>query len=220
MQCIFCLKYVFVFKFSEMDKDEHDFVIAVSLNAQNMPYFRKISLELLDKHPISKTGYSFLTYNSRVKTINTFQKKYSSDSQVKSVIEQLPSRVGSTSRVDLALAEAKKLFANGSGSRPHARKVVIIYTDQDQTGEAAAGKTSKAMEAEGVQIIFVVLKMRYVPPICEVVTPNKESCIPTTKEEPKETVDKIDEVLKEGKFGVKNKCSSSRKLVILFVVIA
>ena len=192
-------------KFSEMDEDEHDFVIAVSLDAQNMPYFRKISLELLDKNPISKTGYSFLTYNSRVKTVNTFQKKYSSDSEVKSVIEKLPSRVGSASRLDLALVEAQKLFANGSGSRPHARKVVIIYTDQDQTGDAAAGKTSKAMEAGGIQIIFVVLKMRYVPRICEEVTPNKESCIPTTKEEPKKTIDKIDKVLKGGTFRVKNK---------------
>lgn len=192
-----------------MDEDEHDFVIAVSLNAQNMPYFRKMSLELLDKHPISEAGYSFLTYNSRVRTVNTFQKKYSSDSQVKSVIKKLPSRVGRTSRLDLALAEAKKLFANGSGSRPHAKKVVIIYTDQDQTGDAAAGKTSKAMEAEGIQIIFVVLKMRYVPPICEVVTPNKESCIPTTTEEPKKTVNKIDEVLKKGMLGVDKKVSCS-----------
>ena len=197
------------FTFSEMDEDEHDFVIAVSLSAQNMPYFRKISLELLDKHPISETGYSFLTYKSRVKTVNTFQKKYSSDSQVKSVIEKLPSRVGRTSRLDLALAEAKKLFANGSGSRPHANKVVIIYTDQDQTGDAAAGKTSKAMEGEGIQVIFVVLKMRYIPSICEVVTPNKESCIPTTKEEPKKTVDKIDEVLKKGMLEVNNKVSCS-----------
>lgn len=197
------------FKLSEMDEAEHDFVIAVSLNAQNMPYFRKIALELLNKHPISETGYSFLTYNSRVKTINTFRKKYSSDSQVKSVIEKLPSRVGRTSRLDLALAEAKKLFANGSGSRPHARKVVIIYTDQDQTGDDAADKTSKAMLAEGIQIIFVVLKMRYLPPICEVVTPNKESCIPTIKEEPKKTVDKIDDVLKKGMLGVNNKVSCS-----------
>ena len=197
------------FKLSEMDEDEHDFVIAVSLNTQNMPYFRKIALELLDKHAISETGYSFLTYNSRVKTINTFRKKYSSDSQVKSVIEKLPSRVGRTSRLDLALAEVKKLFANGSGSRPHARKVVIIFTDQDQTGDDAADKTSKAMLAEGIQIIFVVLKMRYLPPICEVVTPNKESCIPTKKEEPKKTVDKIDDVLKKGMLGVNNKVSCS-----------
>jgi len=174
-----------------------------------MPYFRKMSLELLDKHPIGETAYSFLTYNSRVKTVNTLRKKYSSDSQVKSVIENLSSRVGRTSRIDLALAEAKKLFANGSGSRPHAKKVVIIYTDQDQTGDDAAGKTSKAMEAEGIQIIFVVLKMRYVPSICEVVTPNKESCIPTTKEEPKKTVDKIDEVLKKGMLGVDKKGSCS-----------
>lgn len=214
MHTMFFLPKVCSFNFSEVKGYEHDVVIAVSLDAQNMPYFRKISLELLNQHPISETGYSFLTYNSRVKTINTFQKKYSSDSQVKSVIEKLPSRVGSTSRLDLALAEAKKLFANGSGSRPHAKKVVIIYTDQDQTGDDAAGKTSKAMEAEGIQIIFVVLNMRYVPPACEVVTPNKESCIPTTTttEELKKVVDKIDEVLKKGKFGVNNEVRLWSKL--------
>lgn len=184
-----------------MKEDEYDFVIAVSLGARNMPYFRKASLELLDKHPIIRTAYSFLTYNSGVKTINTFQKKYSSDSEVKTVIDNIPSRVGSTSRLDLALAEAKKLFTNGSGSRPHAKKVAVIYTDQDQTGDDAAAGTSKAMEAEGIQIIFVVLNMRYVPPACEVVTPNKDSCIPTTTDkDTKEVVDKIDEVLKGGMF--------------------
>lgn len=194
-------KIYFLFYFTEMKEDEYDFVIAVSLGAQNMPYFKKVSLELLDKHPISKTDYSFLTYNSGVKTINTFQKKYSSDSQVKSVIENLSSRVGSASRLDLALAEAKKLFTNGSGSRPHAKKVVVIYTDQDQTGDDAAAKTSKAMEAEGIQIIVVVLNTRYVPPFCEAVTPNKDSCIPTTTDKnPEKVVDKIDEVLKEGMF--------------------
>lgn len=189
---------------TEMKEDEYDFVIAVSLGARNMPHFRKISLELLDKHPISKRGYSFLTYNSGVKTINTFQKTYSSDSQVKSVIENLPSRVGSTSRLDLALAEAKMLFTNGSGSRPHAKKVVVIYTDQEQTGDDAAAEISKAMEGEGIQVIVVVLNTRYVPPFCEVVTPNKDSCIPTTTdEEPNEVVGKIDNVLKQGMFEVK-----------------
>ncbi len=190
-----------------MKEDEYDFVIAVSLGAQNMPFFRKVSLELLDEHPISKTAYSFLTYNSGVKTINTFQKKYSSDSQVKSVIENLSSRVGSTSRLDLALAEAKKLFANSSGSPPNAKKVVVIYTDQEQTGNDAAAKTSKALEAEGIQIIVVVINTRYVPPFCEAVTPNKDSCIPTTTDkDPDEVVDKIDEVLKGGMFEVHVVC--------------
>lgn len=188
-----------------MKGDEHDFVIAVSLGAENMPSFREISLELLNNHPISRTGYSFLTYNSGVKTINTFKQKFSSDSQVKNIIENLPSRVGLSSRLDLALAEAKKLFSNGSGSRPHAKKVVVIYTDQDQTGDtAAATELSKVMEAEGIQIIVVVLDMVNPPPICEVVAPNKESVILIIDEGPKEVVDKIDKVLTEGKFGAVN----------------
>lgn len=56
--------------------------------------------------------------------------------------------------------------------------------------------------------------MRYVPPACEVVTPNKESCIPTTTttEELKKVVDKIDEVLKKGKFGVNNEVRLWSKL--------
>ena len=170
-----------------------------------MPHFRRISLELLDRHPISNTGYSFLTYNSGVRRIRTFQRKFSSDSQVKSVIEKLPSRLGFRSRLDLALADAKKLFASGLGSRPHARKVVVIYTDQEQTGSdaAAAAEISKAMEAEGIQIIVVLLNMRNIPPICEVITPNKISIIPLKPDEgPKKGVDKIDEVLKGGMFGV------------------
>ena len=161
-------------------------------------------MELLDKHPIRDTGYSFLTYNSGVKTINTFQTKYSSNSQVKNVIENILPRAGMSSRLDLALAEAKQLLTNGSGSRPQAKKVVVIYTDTEPTGDAggvAAAKTAKAMEAEGIQIIVVVLDMKSVPEVCEVVTPNKESVIPTTgDEDPEKVVEKIDEVLKGGMF--------------------
>lgn len=173
----------------------------VSVGLRNMPFFKKIGIELLDRYPISKTAYSFLTYNSVIRRVHTFQTKFSSDSQVKAVMKNLPARLGSRARLDVALLEAQKLFAEGSGSRPHARKVVVVYTDREQTGSdlAAAAKISKEMEQEGVQIIVVLLSMSNIPPICEVVTPNKISVIPTKPEEgPKEGVDKIDEVLKEG----------------------
>ena len=187
-----------------MKGEEHDFVIAVSVGSLNLPTFKKISLELLDKHPISETGYSFLTYNSEVKTISNFQTKYSSDSQVKNVIENILPRVGMSSRLDLALAEAKKLFANGSGSRPHAKKVVVVYTDKEPTGDvkgAAAGNTAKEMEDQGIQVIVVLLKMSSVPEVFEIVTPNKESVVPTSGgEDPKAVVKKIDDVLKGGLF--------------------
>lgn len=190
---------------TDMKEEDVDFVIAVSVGAQNTPSFKRISLELLDKHPVSATGYSFLTYNSGVKAINTFQTTYSSNAQVKNVIENIQPRAGVSSRLDLALTEAKKLFANGSGSRPHARKVVVIYTDTEPTGDDggdAVAKTAKAMEDEGIQIIVVVLNMSSVPQVCEVITPNKESVIPTTDgEDPKEVVKKIDNVLKEGMSG-------------------
>ena len=182
-----------------------DFVIAVSIGPQNIPSFKKISLELLDKHPVSETGYGFLTYNAGVTTMKNFQTKFSSDSQVKQIIEnQILPRVGISSRLDLALAEAKKLFANGSGSRPHAKKVVVVYTDREPTGDTggtAAAKLSKDMEEEGIQIVVVVLDMSSVPKTYEVITPNKESVIPTDSgESPKEVVTKIDNLLKEGRF--------------------
>lgn len=181
-----------------------DFVIAVSIGPQNIPTFKKISLELLDKHPVSETGYGFLTYNAGVKTIKNFQTKFSSDSQVKQIIENILPRVGISSRLDLALAETKKLFANGSGSRPHAKKVVVVYTDREPTGDTggtAAAKLSKDMEEEGIQIVVVVLDMSSVPKTYEVITPNKESVIPTDDDgSPKEVVTKIDSLLKEGRF--------------------
>ena len=177
--------------------------MAVSVGVENIPVFTQIGLEFLDKHPISETGYSFLTFNSGVNTISTFQTKYSSDSEVKGVIENMLPRAGISSRLDLALAEAKKLFANGSGSRPHAKKVVVIFTDVEPTGDtggSAAAKIAREMEDEGIQIIAVVLNMSSVPETCEVVTPNKESVISTNSSEtPKEVVKKIDNVLKEGR---------------------
>ena len=186
--------------------------MAVSVGTQNIPMFTKISLEFLDKHPISETGYSFLIYNSGVKTISTFQTKYSSDSEIKGVIRNILPRAGISSRLDLALAEAKKLLANGSGSRPQAKKVVVIFTDVEptrDTGGSAAAKVAREMEDEGIQIVAVVLNMSSVPETCEVVTPNKESVISTnSSENPKEVVKKIDNVLKEGR---------SQKL--LFVVV-
>lgn len=213
--------------FSEEKGEEHDFVIAVSVGLRNMPFFKKMGIELLDRYPISRAAYSFLTYNSGIRRVHTFQRKFSSDSQVKAVVQNLPARLGSRARLDLALVEAKKLFTVGSGSRPHARKVVVIYTDREQTGSdtAAAAKTSKEMEKEGIQIIVILLNMRNVPPICGVVTPNKISIIPSKPEEgPKVGVDKINEVLKEGihilliqigylncSCGVKNFCVKRRK---------
>ena len=191
------------FCFTALKGEEVDVVMAVSVGTQNIPMFTKISLEFLDKHPISETGYSFLTYNSGVKTISTFQTKYSSDSEIKGVIRNILPRAGISSRMDLALAEAKKLFANGSGSRPHAKKVVVIFTDAEPTGDtggSAAAKVAREMEDEGIQIVAVVLNMSYVPETCELVTPNKESVISTnSSENPKEVVKKIDNVLKEGR---------------------
>ena len=184
--------------------EEVDIVVAVSLGAQNMPAFKKISLEFLEKHPISEVGYSFLTYNSGVKTISTFQTKFFSNSQVKDVIESIPSRTGSSSRLDLALEEAKKLFTIASGGRPLAKRVVVIYTDKEPTGDvrgAAAEKIAKEMENGEIQIVVIALNMTAVPETYEVITPNRESVIPThTKEKPREVVDKIDNVLKAGTF--------------------
>ena len=204
-----------------MKGEEYDFVIAVSVGSQNIASFKKISVELLDKHPIRDTGYSFLTYNSGVKTINTFQTKYFSNSQVKNVIENILPRAGVSSRLDLALAKAKQLLTIGSGSRPQAKKVVVIYTDTEPTGDAggvAAAKTAKAMEAEGIQIIVVVLDMKSVPEVCEVVTPNKESVIPTTgDEDPEKVVEKIDEVLKGGMFcGLSVQTRDSADQILLY----
>ena len=176
--------------------------MAISVGAQNIQSFKKISLEFLEKHPISEADYSFLTYNSGVKTMSTFQTKFFSNSQVKDVIESITSRSGSSSRLDLALEEAKKLFARGSGSRPQAKKVVVIYTDKEPTGDArgaAAERVGKEMEDGGIQIVVVLLNMTSVPETYEDVTPNRESVIPTHSEEnPKKVVDKIDNVLKAG----------------------
>ena len=196
-------KNFITFCFTALKGEEVDVVMAVSVGAQNIPMFTKISIEFLDKHPVSETGYSFLTYNSGVKTISTFQTKYSSDSEIKGVIENILPRAGISSRLDLALAEAKKLLANGFGSRPHAKKVVVIFTDVEPTGDiggSAAAQVAREMEDEGIQIVAIVLNMNSVPETCEVVTPNKESVISTnSSENPKEVVKKIDNVLKEGR---------------------
>lgn len=187
---------------TDVKGEELDVVIAISVGAQNIQSFKKISLEFLEKHPISEADYSFLTYNSGVKTISTFQTKFFSNSQVKDVIESITSRRGSSSRLDLALEEAKKLFARGSGSRPQAKKVVVIYTDKEPTGDAkgaAAERVAKEMGDGGIQIVVVLLNMTSVPETYEDVTPNRESVIPTHSEEnPKKVVDKIDNVLKAG----------------------
>ena len=196
---IICLTF---FCATDVKGEELDVVIAISVGAQNIQTFKKISLEFLEKHPISEADYSFLTYNSGVKTISTFQTKFFSNSQVKDAVESITSRRGSSSRLDLALEEAKKLFARGSGSRPQAKKVVVIYTDKEPTGDAkgaAAERVAKEMGDGGIQIVVVLLNMTSVPETYEDVTPNRESVIPTHSEEnPKKVVDKINSVLKAG----------------------
>lgn len=153
----------------------------------------------MDKHPVSETKYSFLTFDSAVKLISNFQTKFSSESQVKTVIEDITPRIGVNSRLDLALKTAEQLLAN---SRKSSKKAVVIYTDKEPTGDAegiAAGGTAKALEDQGIQIIVVLLNMSSVPETVGKITPNKKSVIPATGgKDAKNVVKKIGEVLKGG----------------------
>ena len=192
-----------IFILAATKEKEHDFAIAVSVGPQNLAAFKGISKELVNRNPTSKTGYSIMVYNSGVTTLITFKDKLSSDDQMKSLIDRVPPRVGFVSRLDRALEEAKNLFANGSGSRPHAKKVLIIYTDTTPTvDEDAVVKNSKSLEADGIHIIVVVLNMRSVPEACGVIAPNIKSVVPARRDkDPKDVTDMIDEALKTGVFG-------------------
>ena len=110
----------------------------------------------VDTYAMRKLRYGIVVYGSKPVTWTDFGDEFSSDEDLKTLIDSLP-RPKDRPALDEALIKGKELF-DKSQDRPNAKKVLVVITDKKSTSNLVdVEDAAKPLEKSGIKLIPVAI---------------------------------------------------------------
>ena len=124
--------------------------------SKNFAKMKSVIESIIDQYSISRLKYGVVVYGDNAKTVIDFQQVFPKEEDLKQYLSSVTPETGGSS-LDKGLAQGEQLFASG-GTRPNARKVLVVFTDKKSTGnELMALAEAKELRDQGIKVIAVAL---------------------------------------------------------------
>jgi len=124
--------------------------------AKNFDKMKSVINSIVDQYSISRLRYGVVVYGDDAKISIGFQQVFSKDEDLKRYITKLVPASGGSS-LDKGLEEGKELFRS-RGTRPNARKVLVVFTDKKSAGdENMAMAVAKELKNQDIKVIAIGL---------------------------------------------------------------
>lgn len=124
--------------------------------AKNFDKMKSVILSIVDHYGTSRVRYGMVVYGDQAKTNIGFQQVFPKDEDLKRYLATIAPASGGSS-LEKGLEEGKELFRS-RGTRPNARKVLVVFTDRKSTGDEQKAKdVARELKDQGIKVIAVAL---------------------------------------------------------------
>ena len=123
---------------------------------KNFAKMKSVINSIIAQYSISRIKYGVVVYGNDAKTVIDFQQVFPNEDDLKLYLSTAIPATGGSS-LERGLAKGEQLFASG-GTRPNARKVLVVFTDKKSTGnEQMAQAEVKQLRDQGIKVIAIAL---------------------------------------------------------------
>ena len=143
-----------------LEPPEIDLCFAISATAANadstFPLMKETINDVIENYGIRKIRYSVILFGSQARQVVGFDSSITKPAQLEAYIRSLD-RLSGGSAIDKALEKAMESFREGI-TRPNARKVLVVITDNDsglKTGDIVT--KARLLEERNVRVIAVAV---------------------------------------------------------------
>ena len=160
---------------------------------------KDIIINVVQNYSANLIHYAVVMYGEEPSVVLKFSDGVTDPDQLVIVVNSAPSLPGD-SALDKALQEANRLFNEDEAVRPDARKVVVVITDNESSGDKEAAKgIARDLKDELVTIVTVAVGSNAAQQELETLTEAGSDSLNTTiNENPGETGKKIIETISKG----------------------
>lgn len=173
----------------------------VSAQASNsFSYMKDVIMDIMQNYSTNLIHYAVVLYGDEPSVVLKFSDGVTDPDQLVNLMRSAPDVPGD-SALDKALHKAKQLFIEDDGVRPGARKVLVVITDDNSSGDNEAEKgIANDLTDKLVTIITVAVGDDVDQKDLEGLTPTDgDSLNTTTDESPGETGKQIIQTILKGK---------------------
>ena len=172
----------------------------VSAQASNsFSYMKDVITDVMQNYSTNLIHYAVVLFGDEPSVVLKFSDGVTDPDQLVSLVRSAPDVPGD-SALDKALHKAKQLFVEDDGVRPGARKVLVVITDDDSSGDNDAAKgIANDLTDRLVTIITVAVGDDVSQKDLESLTPTGGDSLNTTTDEgPGETGKQIIKTILKG----------------------
>ena len=178
-----------------------DLMFLVSAQASNsFSYIKDVVMDIMQNYSTNLIHYAVVQYGDEPSVVLKFSDGVTDPDQLVNLMRSAPDVPGD-SALDKALHKAKQLFIEDDAVRPGARKVLVVITDDNSSGDKEAAKgIANDLTDELVTIITVAVGDDVDQKDLEGLTPTDGDSLNTTTDEgPGETGEQIIQTILKGK---------------------
>ena len=123
---------------------------------KNFDKMKSVINSIIDQYSISRVRYGVVVYGDDAKTSIGFQQVFSKSEDLTRYLATIVPASGGSS-LEKGLEEGKELFRS-RGTRPNARKVLVVFTDKKSTGDESEAKSvAKELRDQDIKVITIGL---------------------------------------------------------------
>ena len=124
--------------------------------SKNFDKMKSVINSIIDQYSISRIKYGVVVYGYNATTVIDFQQVFLKEENLKQYLSTVQPASGGSS-LERGLTEGKELFEAG-GTRPNARKVLVVFTDKKSTGDdKMAEAAAMELQDQGIKVIAIGL---------------------------------------------------------------